>query len=357
MITYWLYKFEIEDRDVSVVDYVLVDESLDIPLPVASVCIFPPFLMASSLEQINSTTSDVFFSTRFWDDNYDLDQYLLNVDYSNATLKLGDYIVSDYSILRNSQHVYDSVNHKESFNGFIEDFQKCFEIQSSQPDYFVEEIVVIYNLSKMWNDLGADASSSIISVSIHYPGQLLLRTTLPIYAIDPKEKIGNKLEINDIEVIKSRNSRNRKCTPYDEMRNFDDMVREKHIQTNKCRPPYLRTFQNVSTCSTKESLRASIYDFKTVRYKYYPTSCQRLSKIAYEKTVYGDPMIFRNVSYWELVIHYPDHLRIFTQSKEVDIHALIGNIGGYIGLFLGTLVNSVGTNILESNVGILRNIR
>ena len=339
MITYWLYKFEIEDRDVSVVDYVLVDESLDIPLPVASVCISPPFLMASMLEQINSTTSDVFFSTNFGDDNYDLVQYLLNVDYSNATLKLGDYMVSGYSILRNSQLVYDSVNHKESFNGFIEGFEKCFEIQSSQPDYFVEDIVVIYNLSKMLNDLGAYASSSIISVSIHYPGQLLLRTTLPIYAIHPKEKKPESffLGINDIEVLKSRNSRNRKCTPYDETRNFDDMVREKHIQTNKCRPPYLRTFQNVSTCSTKESLRASIYDFKTVRYKYYPTSCQRLSKIAYEKTVYGDPMIFRNVSYWELVIHYPDHLRIFTQSKEVDIHALIGNIGGYIGLFLGTL--------------------
>ena len=34
-------------------------------------------------------------------------------------------------------------------------------------------------------------------------------------------------------------------------------------------------------------------------------------------------------------INYPEEIKIITQSKEVDGNSLIGNIGGYIGLFLG----------------------
>ena len=34
---------------------------------------------------------------------------------------------------------------------------------------------------------------------------------------------------------------------------------------------------------------------------------------------------------------YPEEVKIFTQSRAVNTDALIGNIGGYIGLFLGML--------------------
>ena len=40
---------------------------------------------------------------------------------------------------------------------------------------------------------------------------------------------------------------------------------------------------------------------------------------------------------WIFLITYHNHwMKIKEQSKEVDIHSLIGNIGGYVGLFLGT---------------------
>ena len=34
-------------------------------------------------------------------------------------------------------------------------------------------------------------------------------------------------------------------------------------------------------------------------------------------------------------IGYPKKMKMITQQQAIDIHALIGNIGGYIGLFLG----------------------
>ena len=41
----------------------------------------------------------------------------------------------------------------------------------------------------------------------------------------------------------------------------------------------------------------------------------------------------------QLIITYPKTTRIVTQLRSVDLHALIGNIGGYIGLFLGKYDN------------------
>ena len=37
----------------------------------------------------------------------------------------------------------------------------------------------------------------------------------------------------------------------------------------------------------------------------------------------------------QYIMNYPRYVKIIIQSKDVDIHALIGNIGGYVGLFLG----------------------
>ena len=45
----------------------------------------------------------------------------------------------------------------------------------------------------------------------------------------------------------------------------------------------------------------------------------------------------KTVQKWTFGIEYPQYVRIISQSKDVDIHALIGNIGGYVGLFLGNV--------------------
>ena len=36
-------------------------------------------------------------------------------------------------------------------------------------------------------------------------------------------------------------------------------------------------------------------------------------------------------------LEYPETIRVIHLSKEVDVHSLIGNIGGYLGLFLGNI--------------------
>ena len=41
---------------------------------------------------------------------------------------------------------------------------------------------------------------------------------------------------------------------------------------------------------------------------------------------------------YPLMIAYPKDMKVVMQQQAIDIHALVGNIGGYIGLFLGRIL-------------------
>ena len=79
------------------------------------------------------------------------------------------------------------------------------------------------------------------------------------------------------------------------------------------------------------------YEYKDVRNKYYPKACVRTSKLG----IHAKAMTHTKdgyVDHWNLMIIYPEEVRLITQSKEIDVHTLIGNIGAYIGLFLGNIL-------------------
>ena len=98
-------------------------------------------------------------------------------------------------------------------------------------------------------------------------------------------------------------------------------------------PPYLKPIKRFPVCNKQEDLKRSAYSYERIRKKYLPMACERISRLYFAEGIpsdYMDP----NAT-WRFSIVYPKYARIITQSKEVDIHALIGNIGGYVGLFLG----------------------
>ena len=68
--------------------------------------------------------------------------------------------------------------------------------------------------------------------------------------------------------------------------------------------------------------------------KYYPRPCQELSNVVFTSTSVRNPS---EVQRPRLYVSFPDRIKTITQFKSVGVHDLIGNIGGYIGLFLGMI--------------------
>ena len=340
MIGYWLYKFRVEDRDIGVVDYVSIEDAVDIKLPLASLCFSDPFLRDKLKEypgmngtDINSAQkrAKVLMGEDFIENFY-------RSDYRNLTFDLDDFLAYGLSQTRNETNLKKEPFHcKEHFNGISEDgflvFEKCFEITMNKPSSRVSHIFVGLDLNRLSKNIGTGYFG--YSVVIHYPGQYLIRVSLPNRFQQSNVKDSVDIDIENIEIIKSRNSRNRKCTPYDKNKSFDDMVLDAHITNKGCNVPYLKQLSGFPNCNTEERLKDAVYDFRTAREKYLPVSCQRLSRIAYAVKTQKTTSWYKR--YWLLKITYPKYLRIITQSQEVDIHSLIGNIGGYVGLFLGNL--------------------
>ena len=79
-------------------------------------------------------------------------------------------------------------------------------------------------------------------------------------------------------------------------------------------------------------MAASIYEMNEIGNRYYPTPCEGMSNIVFSAD--GVPLnITDNLP--RIYFAYHEKIKIIQQIKSVDIHSLIGNIGGYIGLFLG----------------------
>ena len=119
---------------------------------------------------------------------------------------------------------------------------------------------------------------------------------------------------------------------------YDKRVIDQHIISSGCRVPYLTGEKSTPICNSSSQLKDSEFDFDKMRSIDITPDCQILSEIRSSSyTVHT--AAYENVPFvLNVRLLYPERMRIITQSKEVDIHSLIGNIGGYIGLFLGNIL-------------------
>ena len=81
-------------------------------------------------------------------------------------------------------------------------------------------------------------------------------------------------------------------------------------------------------------------DWWTPKKGQYPLPCQTIENLSYEYTEKSGHDA-RNQSRFMVLVHYPNlKYRQIAHVQEYDVESLFGNIGGYIGLFLGySLIN------------------
>ena len=332
MVGYWFYKFQIEDRDIAVVDYEQWDET-EVDLPIAGICVANPFLEENILAvfpEFKETTYLKHLKGDIWDDEYD------GIDYAKSTLDLNEYLLSVGIVFRNGSRaqilnlhnifgvIFDGVYHQGAF-------VKCFAHRLQQQ---IKEITYAFNRTRMFAEFEDSVSPyRRVLVSFHYPRQFLL-TLGNYYGINTSKF--TTVAFGDIEVLKARKTRKRNCM--ENWMSYDDFVLRKHIAEKGCVPPYHTSHHSFARCQNETEVKAYLYDYIQARSNYYPLACSRMTKIGH--VLQGRPYDGNTASYyrdyWNLWISYPDNVRVIHQSKEVDAHSLIGNIGGYVGLFLGS---------------------
>ena len=331
MVGYWLYKFKVEDRDIGVVDYVPLKDAKEIKFPLVSWCLNDPFIdekLKANNSSITSESYRQYLEGKFYDKSYE------QIDYSNVTIDLNQYLFAGKIWWRNGTYrMIDSnnINFIETFSGFyFQTFFKCYTM-----DFIVDEQRNLKKVAALLNrtriNLDWQGKPSVVRYVVHYPGQfLLLKQIEIIHTINLHRDGATGISIIKVEIMKQRNSRNRKCSK--DVGNYDDTIVDKILQKTGCRPPYLHSHKPYPQCEIQKDIRESRIDTLARERIELPKACERISEV--RKTL--------KISYlknWALTINYPEEVKIITQSQDVDVHSLIGNIGGYLGFFLGKLIS------------------
>ena len=290
MIGYWLYKFVIEDRDVGVVDYELMEKAKDVEYPIPAFCFKDPFIeknLKSYGSSINREAYIRYLKGELYNDE------LAKVDYENVTLNLDDHFSLAEVRLSNGSRAdlrSTQLKHKNIFNGIFNngEFFKCYAPKLSKDIIEnAQEVGFLYRKHSLLDDVQSTTglprgTPYYVEVSIHYPGQFLLDTSKTIQ--DTLKQFNSKrivVDISSIEILKRRKKRRHEC--FENWRSFDEMVLDKHITAIGCRAPYHLSDSDYPICKNEEDLRRSRYKFDEVRMKYYPKACWRMSKLDYSR--------------------------------------------------------------------------
>ena len=289
------------------------------------------------------------------------------VNYDDVTLDIKDRVeevtvISDtwqvlYSWKMNDKPTNDSLNRQDSVSmdtqkfPFYTSYRHAYEKCSSM-DLSVDEMPNIQGQLirgiqvKLRNIKIAD-----LRYMISYPGQILLGYTIDMeFGWNQRITSGyvkvKSFLVDMIAVYRKRNTFHNECSKH--WTGYDEIVFRDIIKTANCRPPHWNISSEYPICNSKEKMKnvaipQSIGKTASSTFlKKFLRPCDGILE-AKLKTVserrqmtFGGSISTDGVDAADVeFLFMNDHYKEIKYTREFDIESLIGNVGGYIGLFLG----------------------
>ena len=338
MIVYWIAKY-LKDEDISVVEYKLVENMDRVFQPEFTICFENPFI-EEKLNHINPNISGQKY-LQYLKGEIPGDAIYRGIDYDNVTVQLFEYLHLLSSIgkfgqeeFKNCTNIYNCpfVTIQNNLNAFIVGslLYKCFGFKPGKS--YVSSITGIAMVFKPELRQQLPRTGQVY-MGFNFPHQVLQDYMGGRYWDNPN-KTGDSewFKVSTVEILKRRNKPSQPCsTKWEEL---DDWILKQHIKNVGCRAPYMKAYEKFPICGTQEKMKQSFFKWPDATYK-YPTPCEGASNIGYE---------FYNVKFQEqffdpaslmVSVSYTNKIKIISQSRLIDGQALIGYIGGYVGLLLG----------------------
>ena len=280
--------------------------------------------------------------------------FMLGVNYDKVTMNLNDFVqeitLHSGEAFTEPFYTFERTNttsenrRKRSlpfFVSFRQALTKCFtldveeKINAGTGQNFVTAMYLRFqNISSLNTNL---------TYLLHYPGQIN-RAFLLDYEIKNSSGImsGNMASkiflIGTLEIIRRRNTRKQPCN----MNSYNDdlQIHTKFVETNSCKPPHWIGISYPRICNTSKKMRDAYFGDREVNnpdfLDKFMKPCDQVQTLSLNfqesqldnwetfdsKAFLG--FAFRSLEFKEIL-----HIQAF------DLEGLVGNMGGYIGLFLG----------------------
>ena len=227
-------------------------------------------------------------------------------------------------------------------------FGKCWSIDIPYiPGKTIHSFGIIYRSDIFPN--GIRPQNYGFGIILHYPHQLS-RADFGTYewksqGKDPPNQYTMRFRIENTLVLKRRNKASVPCN--EDWKHDDDIIYQNIFTQAGCRPSYWKSKDlqtRLKNCTTKEELNGifnAAVNIKTS--SQHPPPCNQIEKIIYffdEFNWLVDNWISEATNetegMFEILLNFLDGTYMEIQHvKAYDGWSLVGNAGGYIGLFLG----------------------
>ena len=331
---YWCFKYW-EDEDLCVVDYKTFQDAPDVDYPMLSICLNNPFIKSKFSHNNNFMTEKKY--VEILKGELESDEFQ-NIVFDDVTKNLSSFIKADQIRLQNGTLLKGWYPHllnempDVTYSGFVHnDFMRCVGLK---PEYRNMKYAMFgFNASIFPNSMRENRN---FSTRLHLPYKFLISdNTYKSSWPERKEKKEYLMAfvLNQIDILKRRNKRSDPCIP--DGVSYENEVLNTHLGNIGCWPPYQKTKINHTICSSRNDLNAAKLESTVL--SNLKKACTTAEIITY---TYEEYEIKRNGSDWVwFVIDYPKKFKEIKMVKAVNIQTVIGNSGGYVGLFLGNIVS------------------
>ena len=346
MVTFWVYEF-FDDKDLCLVDYKdYSDNARGNTYPTASLCLNEP-ISTEKLKVHNATFTDEMYAKYLWGEIYD--DNLAKLDFDNVTYPLLDYIEEIHQVLKNGTilkitdvgaakpHTFSTFSNGGYFVGRM---SKCIALEMDPANfdmvYFVFKKTIFPDgiRPNVWGSKLLPIVTFQLFPATNYPWQFK-KYAWPKHQ-DPTSEYEMYFTITNVEILKRRSKSDAPCIEDWKMYgNNVENIFQSVMDEVGCRAPYQQSMKPMALCQTKEKMREMYTLLHADPTKKYLPTCDTLENMQY---AYHDAIFKNNIKgpewFW-IGIDMPDRYKEIVQIRAVDIQSLIGNCGGYIGLFLG----------------------
>ena len=312
-------------------DSVRVDlKAFDFPegqYPMISFCLIDPFIEIK-LKRYNETLTEEIYKDFLSGKSFSKEMKDINFD--NITLNLADFYLGSKIKFRNDSQWHQLYDLPQvTYSGFNSDsFLKWFGLQSKFTN--IDGISFFFN-SSLYPD-GIRPKQFILTI-LHLPNQISLARSFGKMTWPKRiEKQGYTMwfDMIHLEVLKRRHKRNDKCVPRE--LNFDQIILDDYLEKIGCKAPYHKTDNNLEVCDSKESMEKTGFDL--IESDKPKKACTSASIITFTYDEYDD----HDKDTFSVKLTYPHQYKEVVMVRAVDLQTAIGNAGGYIGLFIGKVV-------------------
>ena len=221
-------------------------------------------------------------------------------------------------------------NNLNTFTGSV--FVKCYEMMVKK-EFSKSLHVIILGFKNRFESVVGRQSEGIFAL-FRYPGQVLTDMTPDgvLWKNASEKETLTIFKFASTEILRRRNKRNGECLS--DFMSYDDVKIKKAIENVGCKALYHNLEYDIPICNRSEQL--AMFNGPHLEQVKTPPPCEEIPQVSFKELKIW---VGNTFGYYPLQIEFPKKMKLITQQQAIDIHALIGNIGGYIGLFLGVFTS------------------